>query len=84
MDGVVDLRAGSPAAPVGAANQGSLSRRDCVRRLFELPVDRGSDCGVRIEASAAGRCAACSGRYAAGEWIGHSREADGWVASCCM
>jgi hypothetical protein len=60
-----------------------MCHRDGVRRLFELPVERAEDCGVRIRAGQPGRCALCGTRYPAGEWIGHSREADGWVASCC-
>ena len=74
MDGVVDL----PAGDVGA-----VCRRAGVRRLFGLPVEQARDCTVRIRASSAGRCAVCRSGYAAGEWIGHSREADGWVAACC-
>jgi hypothetical protein len=74
MDGVVGLRGGDVEA---------LCHRAGVRRLFELPVEQARDCTVRIPASAGGRCAVCQRRYATGEPIAHSREADGWVASCC-
>jgi len=83
MDGVADLR-GAGVVPAGGADLGSRSHRAGVRRLFELPVERAGDCAVRIQASAAGRCALCRSAYAAGDLIGHSREADGWVAACCL
>jgi hypothetical protein len=83
MDDVVDLRAQPRVVPVGRADVGELSRRAGVRRLFELPVEPVSDCTVRIQAGQAGQCAVCGSRYASGEVIGHSRERDGWVASCC-
>jgi hypothetical protein len=82
MDGVASSGARAEALP-GLRDVGALSHRDGVRRLFELPVERAQDCGVRIRAGQPGRCAVCSSGYPAGEWIGHSREADGWVASCC-
>lgn len=82
MDDVVDLRTPG-GVPVGRADFGAMSRLAGVRRLFELPVEPVSDCTVRIQAGQAGRCVVCGGRYPSGEWIGHSREREGWVASCC-
>jgi hypothetical protein len=82
MDGVVGRGAdpGTVSLPVDLE---ALCHRAGVRRLFELPVEQARDCTVRIRAGEPGRCAVCSSRYPAGEWIGHSREADGWVGSCC-
>jgi hypothetical protein len=82
MDGVASSGGPARALPV-AGEVGAVCHRDGVRRLFELPVERAEDCGVRIRAGSPGRCAVCNARYPAGEWIGHSRESDGWVASCC-
>jgi hypothetical protein len=84
MDGVIGLRARERALSAHTADLGSQARHAGARRLFGLPVEQAGDCTVRIQAGEAGRCAVCSGRYAAGDWIGHSREADGWVAPCCM
>ena len=70
MDAEMDL----PAQPSRAG----------VRRLFDLPVEEAGRCTVLIQAGVPGRCAVCTGRYDAGEWIGHSRDAGGWVASCCL
>ena len=44
------------------------------------PVD---DVHVVIRAHYAAPCAGCGLPYEAGSAIGHSREADGWVAQCC-
>ena len=83
MDGVINLRAREPAVPA-RTDLGSQARHAGARRLFGLPVEKAGDCTVRIQAGEAGWCAVCRGRYAAGDWIGHSREAGGWVAPCCM
>jgi hypothetical protein len=83
MGGVVDLRAGDAAAPREGSQAHDPAHRPGVRRLLELPADQVSDCSLRIRASARGRCAVCRAWYAAEDWIGYSRDAGGWVASCC-
>jgi hypothetical protein len=78
MDGV-----GLHGGELQGGDVAALCHRAGVRRLFELPVEVARDCSVRIPASGGGRCAVCRRSYPAGEPIAHSREADGWVASCC-
>jgi hypothetical protein len=59
------------------------THRPGVRRLLGMPAEQVDDCRLRLRATVAGRCAVCSGLYAAQDWIGYSRDADGWVGSCC-
>ena len=42
------------------------------------------DVHVVIQAHYEARCASCSIPYVSGATIGHSREAGGWVGTCCL
>ena len=84
---VAPSRHHAPTGSVGTSARWDDVRRTSpaavVRKLLELPAASAGDCSVRVRATSRGRCALCHAWYEVQEWIGYSRDADGWVASCC-